>query len=379
MKQIALLGATGSIGDSAIDVITRHPERYQLSVLTAHTQWQKCAHLCARLQVPFAVLSDAHDAADFLNVAPNTQLYFGPQGLIDCLQHADTVITGIVGAAGLAPTLAAARAGKTLLLANKEPLVCAGELVVQEAKASGAKILPLDSEHNAIFQCLHHGVLGAGVEKILLTASGGPFLHLPLDDLKHVTPAQACKHPNWVMGQKISVDSASMMNKGLEVIEARWLFDCPAEQIEVLIHPQSVVHSMVQYLDGSVLAQMGQPDMRTPIAHALAYPERISSGVSALDFSQLTALTFMPPDLTRFPCLRLAYAALQQGGLAPCVLNAANEVAVARFLNHELAFTDIPRVLEKALSAIATPCHYDEETIFEFDALTRTYTKNLAV
>jgi 1-deoxy-D-xylulose-5-phosphate reductoisomerase len=371
MQTICVLGATGSIGDSALDVIARHPERYQVVALTAHSQWEKLARLCERFQPKVAVMTDPEAALKLEQALPDLTVLAGSAVLDEAVKVADTVITGIVGAAGLGPTLTAAKLGKRILLANKEPLVCAGQLVMQAVANSGATLLPLDSEHNAIFQSLPNGKLTAGVSKLILTASGGPFLKTPLAELVNVTPDQACKHPNWVMGRKISVDSASMMNKGLEVIEAHWLFAAPAAQIEVVIHPQSIIHSMVQYVDGSVVAQLGRPDMRTPIAHALAYPERIDSGVAPLDFTQCPPLQFEKPDLERSPCLRLAYEALALGGLYPAVLNAANEVAVARFLNHEIRFTDIPRLIERALEQTESRAVYTLSDITEIDRMTR--------
>jgi len=361
MQSLTILGATGSIGSSTLDVVARHPERYRVFALTAFRQLDKLADQIKTFRPTVAVVPDA-DARDLLRAMlverkVDCEILCGESGLCAVADHGDvdTVMAAIVGAAGLAPTLSAVRAGKRVLLANKEALVMSGRLFMDEARQSGATVLPIDSEHNAVFQSLpaqfDYGLGGSGVTKILLTASGGPFRTWSADQLKAVTPEQAVAHPNWVMGRKISVDSATMMNKGLEVIEARWLFGVGGDQIDVVIHPQSVIHSMVQYADGSVLAQLGNPDMRTPIAHALAYPERIASGVAPLDFSTLTGLTFEAPDLDRFPCLGLAYDALKADGLAPTVLNAANEIAVAAFLECRIPFLAIGAVVAETLNA----------------------------
>jgi 1-deoxy-D-xylulose-5-phosphate reductoisomerase len=359
-RAVALLGATGSIGDSTLDVIARHPQRFAVAALAAHRNWEKLAALCRVFRPAYAALHDT-DAARMLEQALSrdglpTRVLAGPQGLAEVatLPEADTVLAAIVGAAGLAPTLAAAQAGKRILLANKEALVIGGALFMHAVEQGGGTLLPIDSEHNAIFQCLPpaHGrsPVQRGVRRILLTASGGPFRTRPIAQLAGVTPEEACAHPNWSMGRKISVDSATMMNKGLEVIEAHWLFGVPRAAIEVVIHPQSVVHSLVEYVDGSVLAQLGYPDMRTPIAQALAFPERVDAGVPRLDLAQLSALTFETPDLERFPCLKLAYAALDAGGTAPIALNAANEVAVAAFLRGASAYGDIASTCEAVLA-----------------------------
>ena len=361
-RNIAILGATGSIGASTLDVIARHPDRFAVTALAANRQWTPLLDQIARFRPPYAALLDA-DAAHELDDAVRregfaTRVLSGPEGLrtIATLPEADTVVAGIVGGAGLAPTLAAARAGKRILLANKETLVLAGGLFMAAVREGGATLLPIDSEHNAIFQCLPHEVAArAGVRRILLTASGGPFRTTPAAELSRVTPEEACAHPRWRMGRKISVDSATMMNKGLEMIEARWLFGVTREQIEVLIHPESIVHSMVEYLDGSVLAQLGNPDMRTPIAQALAWPGRVSAGVPPLDLAQIGALHFATPDPTRFPCLALACDALAAGGSAPAILSAANEVAVAAFLERSIGFLDIAGVCAEALSRL--PAH----------------------
>ena len=356
------MGATGSIGVSTLDVVARHPERFEVFALAGHRQTAKLAEQCRSFRPRYAVMADEASAAElkgYLSLAGvNTEVLHGSQALIDVATAAEVtgVMAAIVGAAGLPPTLAAAAAGKTIYLANKETLVVSGALFMETARKSGAQVLPIDSEHNAIYQVLPENYTGSlhahGIQSIILTASGGPFLETDLSAFDRITPAQAVKHPNWSMGQKISVDSASMMNKGLELIEAHWLFNCPPEQLEVVIHPQSVIHSMVRYLDGSVLAQMGNPDMRTPIAYCLGLPERIDSGVGRLDFSRMCDLTFREPDFKRFPCLKLAYQAMHAGGAAPCILNAANEEAVAAFLNHQIRFTDIAQVVEHSLSAV---------------------------
>lgn len=380
MKQVCLLGATGSIGGSTLDVIARHPDRYQVFALSAGRNRQRLLSLCQRFHPQYAVLSQAEDAQwlrqQLAEQRLSTQVESGEQALlaIATAPEVDTLVAAIVGAAGLLPTLAAAQAGKRILLANKEALVMAGELFIAAVEAGGATLLPVDSEHNAIFQALPEDTnqVAASVRKLILTASGGPFRQTPLAELSHITPAQACKHPNWSMGQKISVDSASMMNKGLEVIEAAWLFAMPAEQIEVLVHPQSIIHSMVQYVDGSVLAQLGQPDMRTPIAHALAWPQRIESGVESLDLAAVARLDFEPPDLQRFPCLKLAYAALTAGGGAATVLNAANEVAVAAFLAQRLGFTEIPQLVEHCLQQ-SLPRVEDLEAVLALDQQARQW------
>jgi 1-deoxy-D-xylulose-5-phosphate reductoisomerase len=362
MQRITILGATGSIGVSTLDVLARHPERYSVYALSAHSRVDELAAQCERFRPARAVVGSAA-AAEQLGAllrakGLRTEVEYGEQALcaIASAAEVDAVMAAIVGAAGLAPTLAAARAGKKVLLANKEALVMSGQLFMDAVRDHGAVLLPIDSEHNAIFQCLPHGYGrapgAAGVAKVLLTASGGPFLTRAVETLDAVTPEQACKHPNWVMGRKISVDSATMMNKGLEVIEAHWLFGAPADQIEVVIHPQSVIHSMVSYVDGSVLAQLGNPDMRTPIAHALAWPERIASGVGQLDLTRMGALQFERPDFTRFPCLALAFDALRAGGTAPALLNAANEVAVQAFLDLRIGFRQIDRVIAHVMDAV---------------------------
>ncbi|MDF3836480.1 1-deoxy-D-xylulose-5-phosphate reductoisomerase [Cupriavidus basilensis] len=357
MRRITVLGATGSIGESTLDVVKRHPGRYAVHALTAHRQVDKLAALCREFRPAHAVVGTAEAAGELealLKAAGvKTEIGYGEAALeaVAVDPAADSVMAAIVGAAGLRPTLAAARAGKRVLLANKEALVMSGRIFMDAVREHGATLLPIDSEHNAIFQCLppEDPRYRAGVAKIVLTASGGPFRTRDPATLHDISPDEACAHPNWVMGRKISVDSATMMNKGLEVIEAHWLFAAPADRIEVLIHPQSIVHSMVAYADGSVLAQLGNPDMRTPIAYGLAYPERTHAGVSPLDLARAGALTFETPDLERFPCLGLAFDALRAGGVAPAILNAANEVAVEAFLQGRVRFTDIARIVAGVL------------------------------
>ena len=355
MQSITILGATGSIGVSTLDVLARHPDKYHVYALTAHTRVEELAAQC-RIHLPARAVVGTPDAAARLAVlldGLDIDISHGEAALCDVAAEADTVMAAIVGAAGLAPTLAAARAGRKILLANKEALVMSGQLFMDAVREHKAILLPIDSEHNAIFQSLpmdfSRSPEKCGVAKILLTASGGPFRQRDVATLEHVTPDEACKHPTWVMGRKISVDSATMMNKGLEVIEAHWLFGAPADLIEVVIHPQSVIHSMVSYCDGSVLAQLGNPDMRTPIAHALAYPDRIDSGVAQLDITKIGTLQFERPDYARFPCLALAFDALRAGGTAPALLNAANEVAVQAFLDTRIGFRDIDRVIARVM------------------------------
>ena len=382
VKQVAILGSTGSIGVNTLDVIRAHPDRFKVVALTAAKQVDLLAEQCAEFRPNIAVVADADGAARLskilLEKKINTQVLYGRQALVSAVteSHCDTVMAAIVGAAGLVPALAAAKAGKRVLLANKEALVMSGDLFMQAMKAGGGELLPIDSEHNAIFQCLPNQFSKApnpslGVEELWLTASGGPFRNTPLDQLASITPDQACAHPNWVMGRKISVDSATMMNKGLEVIEAFWLFGLPLEKIKVLIHPQSVVHSMVRYRDGSVLAQLGQPDMRTPIAYGLAWPDRIEAGVAPLSLTQLANLSFADPELERFPCLSLAFAAAKTGGTAPAVLNAANEIAVAAFLDEGLPYLQIPCVVESVLNSISSVNADSLELILDVDARAR--------
>lgn len=381
MQHITILGSTGSIGVSTLDVIARHPDRYRVFALTAQHRVEELAAQCARFQPQVAVVGTAQAAQRLQKLLDEqhltTEVCYGEQALCDVASApvCDSVMAAIVGGAGLAPTLAAARAGKKILLANKEALVMSGQLFMDTVAASGAVLMPIDSEHNAIFQCLPAQYMRApseyGIAKIMLTASGGPFLARPLETLESVTCAEAIAHPKWVMGRKISVDSATMMNKGLEVIEAHYLFGVAAENIDVVIHPQSVVHSMVSYIDGSVLAELGNPDMRTPIAHALAYPERIASGVAPIDLVQIAQLAFMAPDLVRFPCLKLAYDALRAGGSAPAVLNAANEVAVQAFLDERIGFRAIDRLIARVMDALPSCAVGDIESVFEQDRRAR--------
>jgi 1-deoxy-D-xylulose-5-phosphate reductoisomerase len=389
IKNITILGATGSIGMSTLDVIARHPDKYRVFALSAATSVDKMVELCVKFNPRYAVMADdecGEALAKKLISSCETMVLTG--GSDDALEtiagHADVdvVMAAIVGAAGLKPTMQAARSGKTVLLANKEALVMAGKLFMNAIRENGASLLPIDSEHNAIFQSLPRnfetGLRQVGVEKIVLTASGGPFRNRPISDLAHVTPAEACAHPNWVMGKKISVDSATMMNKGLEVIEAHYLFNAPADKIDVVIHPQSVIHSMVTYRDGSVIAQLGNPDMRTPIAYGLAYPERIDAGVAPLDFAKVGKLEFQPLDMERFPCVRLAYEAMQRGGTAPTILNAANEVAVESFLQEKLRFVDIPRVIEETLTKAVINDGVSLEVILRADDNARNTARHIA-
>lgn len=387
MIGVTVLGSTGSIGVSTLDVMSRHPGRYRAVALTAHRQVERMLEQCRVHRPDYAVMVD-EAAAEKLSRALKqagleTQVLSGVQGLeqVATLPEVDQVMAAIVGAAGLRPALAAARAGKRILLANKESLVMSGDIFMREVRDAGAELLPIDSEHNAIFQSMPpdfaQGLSQAGVRRILLTASGGPFRSTPLEDLGKVTPAQACAHPNWEMGRKISVDSATMMNKGLEVIEACWLFNTPPASIQVVVHPQSVIHSMVEYADGSVLAQLGNPDMRTPIAHAMAWPQRMESGVASLNIFDVARLDFEEPDFDRFPCLRLAYEAMQAGGTAPAILNAANEVAVAAFLDQQLAFLDIPRVIETTLGRVSHRDSDSLETILADDDSARRLAREL--
>ena len=378
---LTILGSTGSIGESTLDVVSRHPEKFRVFALAGHRQVDKLAAQCKQFRPEYAVVGDAGHAAELEKKLKqegiSTQVLYGSQALIDVASADEVsgVMCAIVGAAGLPSALAAARKGKTIYLANKETLVVSGALFMETARQNGATVLPIDSEHNAIFQVLPRDYTGRlnehGINSIILTASGGPFLNTDLSTFDSITPEQAVKHPNWSMGRKISVDSASMMNKGLELIEAHWLFNCPPEKLEVVIHPQSVIHSMVRYRDGSVLAQLGNPDMRTPIAYCLGLPERIDSGVGELDFGALSALTFQKPDFDRFPCLKLAYQAMNAGGAAPCVLNAANEVAVAAFLDKRIKFTDIAKVVAHCLAQDFSDGRHDIEGLLAQDAQTR--------
>jgi 1-deoxy-D-xylulose-5-phosphate reductoisomerase len=386
MQRVTILGATGSIGVSTLDVLARHPEQYSVYALSAHGRVDELAAQCRQFRPARAVVGSPEAAARLASMIADlpTEVSYGEQALCDIAasNDTDTVMAAIVGAAGLAPALAAARAGKKVLLANKEALVMSGQLFMDAVREHKATLLPIDSEHNAIFQSLpaHYArqPAAAGVAKILLTASGGPFLKRDVETLEQVTPEEACKHPNWSMGRKISVDSATMMNKGLEVIEAHWLFGAPADLIEVVIHPQSVIHSMVSYVDGSVLAQLGNPDMRTPIAHALAYPERIASGVAQLDLTSMAALEFHAPDFHRFPCLALAFDALRAGGTAPALLNAANEVAVQAFLDRRIGFRDIDRVVRRVMDEEAHGAASSIDAVLAQDAQARRAAERIA-
>jgi 1-deoxy-D-xylulose-5-phosphate reductoisomerase len=391
VSQLTILGSTGSIGVSTLDVVARHPERYRVIALTAQSQDNILFEQCTRFSPRYAVLLDETAAARLQQRIAltdlETEVLCGVAALerVASLPEVDTVMAAFVGAAGLRPTLAAAYAGKKILLANKEALVMAGQVFMDAVNNNNATLLPIDSEHNAIFQALpynysrHHagGLAASGVSKILLTASGGPFLKTTMSALQSVTPEEACAHPNWVMGRKISVDSATMINKGLEVIEAHWLFNAPADLIQVVVHPQSVVHSLVQYVDGSVLAQLGNPDMRTPIAHALAYPERIEAGVEPLDLLKVGTLNFVAPDLTRFPCLALAYEALRAGGTLPAVLNAANEVAVAAFLSKKIPFLAISSLIDGVLTNSTVESIGTLEDVFRADEGARVLANDL--
>lgn len=387
MQTLTILGCTGSIGVSTLDVVRRHPERFRIFALCAHSQVDKLFDQCREFRPDYAVLRDAKLAASLAQrckeAGLETEVRFGVESLVEmaCRSEVTTVMAAIVGAAGLEPTLAAARAGKKILLANKEALVMAGELFMRAVRENRAVLLPVDSEHNAIFQSLpggfDTGLEKCGVRRILLTASGGPFRQSASSDLESVTPEAACAHPNWVMGRKISVDSATMMNKGLEVIEAHWLFACPPDRIQVVVHPQSVIHSLVEYADGSILAQLGNPDMRTPIAHALAYPERIAAGVEPLDLFKIARLDFEEPDFGRFPCLRLAYQSLEAGGTAPAILNAANEVAVQAFLDRRLPFLGIPRLNAATLAALPAGAEGSLADVLAADAEARQHAHRL--
>lgn len=387
MKGLCILGATGSVGLSTLDVASRHPNKYKIIALSAHSQVERLAEQCQQYLPEYAVMVNEAAAAKLSSILKSNncpvKVLSGVAGLetIASLEQVDFVMAAIVGAAGLKPTLAAARAGKRILLANKEALVMSGSLFMDEVKKNNAELLPIDSEHNAIFQCMpsdyEKGLEESGITKILLTGSGGPFRTKSVNELSNVTPDEACAHPNWSMGRKISVDSATMMNKGLEIIEACWLFNTTPDQIQVVVHPQSVVHSMVQYSDGSVLAQLGQPDMRTPIAHCLAWPERIEAGVASLNLFDVAKLEFEKPDYERFPCLRLAEEAIRAGGTAPAILNAANEVAVASFLDNQLKFTDIAYIVEQTLKTIPSRPVLSLNEILEDDETARMQAEKL--
>jgi len=377
LQKVTILGSTGSIGVSTLDVLSRHSDRFDVLALTANSNVALMAEQCRRFKPRFAVLRDTK-AAEVLNselAETGTTVLFGDDGLMQIagLPEADVVMAAIVGGAGLQPTLRAVEAGKRVLLANKESLVMSGQLFMKAVVDCGAELLPIDSEHNAIYQCLANGATGhaAGVSRILLTASGGPLLRKPLDELVDVTPDEACAHPNWEMGRKISVDSASMMNKGLELIEACHLFAVPPKKVDIVVHPQSIIHSMVEYLDGSIISQMGNPDMRTPIAHALAWPGRINSGVERLDVTKMADLQFEVADQERFPCLRLCREVAERGQCYAIALNAANEVAVERFLNELIAFPDIPLVIEVVLEQTSETEVHTIDAVLELDAIAR--------
>ncbi|HIG07461.1 MAG: 1-deoxy-D-xylulose-5-phosphate reductoisomerase [Methylococcales bacterium] len=388
MKGICVLGSTGSIGVSTLDVVARHPNRYKVIALTANTNVAELLQQCLVHRPQYAVVVNERKAEEFKQLIADSEVstievLSGASGLeqVSVLASVDSVMAAIVGAAGLLPTLAAAKAGKTVLLANKEALVMSGNLFMDAVAESKAQLLPIDSEHNAIFQCMPAGYQTGDktplARRILLTASGGPFRTTPVEQLADVTPAQAVAHPNWDMGQKISVDSATMMNKGLEMIEACLLFNMPSDKIQIVLHPQSIIHSMVDYIDGTVLAQMGNPDMRIPIAHALAMPERFESGAEPLNIFDVKRMDFEKPDLERFPCLRLAYQAIDAGGIMPTVLNAANEVAVAAFLQERIRFTDIAKVIERCMDLIAVTGADSLDIILDADKLARVHSEEI--
>lgn len=390
---VTILGSTGSIGQNTLDVIARHTDKFDVYAISAYTRIQELAQQAYKFDVKVVVVPNNLALKKFKQLWPNNkpipEILVGNHALCEIASATEvtTVMAAIVGAAGLPPTLAAAQNGKRILLANKESLVAAGDLFMKTVRENNVELLPIDSEHNAIFQCLPKKYNKASnsyisdstdksISRILLTASGGPFLETPIDKLQNVTPQQACAHPNWKMGKKISVDSATMLNKGLEVIEAHWLFDMPSDKIEVVIHPQSIIHSMVEYHDGSILAQLGQPDMRTPIAFGLGFPERIASGLDLMDITKIGNLQFSPPDLNRFPCLKLSYNALESGQAACIALNAANEVAVDSFLNNKISFTSIQKIIEKSINKVISLNNYRLSSlsdILELDALTRDY------
>jgi 1-deoxy-D-xylulose-5-phosphate reductoisomerase len=384
MKSICLLGATGSIGQSTLDIVERHPERFRITAVSAHSQVDKLAALCLRHRPQHAciaqesLLPELKAALQRAGLATEAVAGFPALEQLAADSGSDTVVAAIVGAAGIASTLSAIKAGKRVLLANKESVVLAGGILMDLVRRHGAELFPVDSEHNAIYQCLPNSGCGTSVRRLILTASGGPFLGKSRDDLRHITPEQACKHPKWSMGRKISVDSATLMNKGLEVIEAHHLFNTPAHNIEVLVHPQSIVHSLVDYCDGSVLAQMGNPDMRTAIAYGLSYPERIDAGVPALDLCAIGSLQFQAPDTETFPCLGLAYHAARLAGNAPAVMNAANEVAVDLFLHKGLPFLAIPEIIERTMASIAWEPDDDLDVLLAGDAQARVHAAQFA-
>ena len=378
MKEVSILGATGSIGLNTLEVISRHTDKYKVFALSANKSWQKMLLLCKTHMPTYAVLVDPDAAESLRKTAPEgVTVLSGENALIEIASHkeVDYVMAAVVGSAGMASTLAAVDAGKRVMLANKESLVLAGDLLINAAKKSGAELIPVDSEHSAIFQCLQGGI--DGLKKVQLTASGGPFLKTPIHELKHVTPERACQHPNWTMGKKISVDSATMMNKGLEVIEATFLFGLSSNQIEVVIHPQSIIHSFVYFNDGSVLSQLGLPDMRSAISYALSYPERHNSGVEDLDLTKQKPLEFISPNMAIFPCLGLAYEALKQGKNAPGTLNASNEIAVEAFLGNKIGFLDISKTIEKTLLDVPVSNVDTLERVVENDQLSRQIARSV--
>ena len=378
MKEVSILGATGSIGLNTLEVISRHPDKYKIFALSANKSWQKMLLLCKTHMPTYAVLVDPDAAESLRKTAPEgVTVLSGENALIEIASHkeVDYVMAAVVGSAGMASTLAAVDTGKRVMLANKESLVLAGDLLINAAKKSGAELIPVDSEHSAIFQCLQGGI--DGLKKIQLTASGGPFLKTPIHELKHVTPERACQHPNWTMGKKISVDSATMMNKGLEVIEATFLFGLSSNQIEVVIHPQSIIHSFVYFNDGSVLSQLGLPDMRSAISYALSYPERHNSGVEDLDLTKQKPLEFISPNMSAFPCLGLAYEALKQGKNAPGTLNASNEIAVEAFLGNKIGFLDISKTIEKTLLDVPVSNVDTLARVVENDQLSRQIARSV--
>ena len=386
MLNITILGATGTIGKQTLDVIARHPDKFKVFALTANANVDMLFAQCQQFSPRYAALLNSDAAEQLLQKLKSagsvTQVLAGLESIEMLSAHVDVdvVMAAIVGAAGLRPAIAAAKAGKRILLANKETLVMSGNLFMQAVAEGNATLLPIDSEHNAIFQVMptdkSHDLVSSGIKRLLLTASGGPFRQFSAKQLQTVTLAQALNHPNWVMGSKITIDSATLMNKGLEVIEAHWLFNAPAEKIEVVVHPQSIIHSMVEYVDGSVLAQLGNPDMRTPIAYGLGYPERLESGVSSLNFMALAKLEFEAPDTTRFPCLRLAYEVLKTGGTAPTVLNGVNEVAVTAFINQQIKFMDIPKMIESVLQDVSIEQVTSLEQVIATDMLARQYAQD---
>lgn len=379
MKNITLLGATGSIGKSTLSVVDLHPDKFNIFALSANTNWQQMLGLCNKYQPNYAVMVDEQSAEKLSNaMTADTQVLSGAQSLdeIAAHQHTDFVMAAIVGAAGMSSALCAAKASKRIMLANKESLVLAGDIFMQAVAEFNAELIPVDSEHNAIFQCLQSGK--SGLNKIQLTASGGPFLHTPIGKFKSITPDEACTHPNWSMGRKISVDSATMMNKGLEVIEAHYLFSLAPKQIDVVVHPQSIMHSSVFYEDGSTLSQLGNPDMRTVISYVMSYPQRISSGVAALDLTNTPALEFYQPDFEKFTCLKLAFEALNKGGNAMITMNAANEIAVEHFLNHQIGFLDIPKIIEQTLSVMKHAMPDSLEAVISNDLVARKIARKIS-